>query len=134
MLPIVHRISGHHERTIRYPANSIFKMLLSDIVGYSGYMFPWCLAEAWLSPAWSYEVPHFALLGYWCTLGLLIGDFYYYTVHRWFHLNKSAFHFFHSKHHDPSAQMDISSAGHVNFFGAIIEVNFPAIMHSISAW
>eukprot|EP00878_Enallax_costatus_P002787 GHUV01002978.1.p1 GENE.GHUV01002978.1~~GHUV01002978.1.p1 ORF type:complete len:582 (+),score=78.61 GHUV01002978.1:672-2417(+) len=121
VLQTIHRITGYHERTIRDPAHSTPKMLLSNLIGYAGYMLPMCLAQCWLQPKWSYAPPNPVLLGYWSIIAILVGDIYYYLVHRWVHLNKWAFHFFHAKHHEPGAQMNMTSAGHLSFQGALLE-------------
>jgi sterol desaturase/sphingolipid hydroxylase (fatty acid hydroxylase superfamily) len=108
-------------------------MLFEVTQGYIGWAWPLGLYAAWLNPgaaggfSWDYTFPNFVLQICFCLATLMLYDAYSYFVHRWMHLNKTAFVWLHVKHHEHHAALDVRTAGYMTVLEGVLSDALPML-------
>jgi sterol desaturase/sphingolipid hydroxylase (fatty acid hydroxylase superfamily) len=112
-------------------------MFLEAVKSYAVWVFPMAVLQAYLNPGWSdwsFTFPNYIVLGYWCLGTLMAYDCYSYFLHRWMHMNKTAFNILHSRHHASIAALDVNTASYMAASEGCLVSGIPFLLLFAAGW
>lgn len=123
----------HIRQSARSPQLSTLRMLYETTLGYVGWAWPLGMFAAWLNPGapggwvWDYSCPNLVAVLYFCLATLCAYDAASFFLHRWLHVNKTAFVWLHAKHHEHQAALDVRTAGYMTPLEGIFSDALPML-------